>query len=261
MVSTGSVGVRTAVAVSNDTTCDVLRRCAVRGGNHDWSEFVDRFGPRLEAGVRGALRRAGLAVTRDRVEDLTQDVYCHLLASGGLRLRSFAGGSDGEALRWVGRLAANLALDTFRNASAFKRSTEGLVGLDSARSQSEPAVPELDPEQRLLAAEGRRRFWEQAARLFAAGVSTRDRKIFRMAVAEGSSSREIADHFGLTRGTVDSVMFRLRQRLATVGVDLPRRTTGRRTGAPRSRPTAGAGLAVARCGPHDPDFLEAAATQ
>jgi len=200
----------------------LLRRCA-SDDQDPWTELTARFGARLEAGVRRALRRAGWQASSDQIEDFLQDVYCRLLERDRRALHRFRGASEGEAAAYLRRIAETVTLDALRQAAAAKRGGEhpaaDAVDLDNAPSRT------ASPEDELLA---RERWAELATRCAAAAgrhAARRNRWILRKALVEGWSSREISAGLGggLTPGSVDSIVARARRRLAREGLALRRR--------------------------------------
>lgn len=210
-------------------TARLLRRCA-SGDPAPWQELAERFRDRLEAGVRRALRRAGNAEREDQIEDLLQEVYCRLLERDRRVLTRFRGSSDGEAACYLARVAESVTFDALRLQAAAKRGG-GATTLDAALLAAAPA-PGPTPEERCLA---RERCRGLAARLAAAAggrrVATRNLWVLRKILVEGWSSGEVAQALGgtLRASSIDSMVARVRQRLARQGLRMRRRPSRRRT--------------------------------
>jgi RNA polymerase sigma factor (sigma-70 family) len=200
----------------------LLRQCASRANEASWNELIRRYGRRLELGVRRGLRRAGMQAAPERVEELLQEVYCRLLERGGQALARFHGDSEGEASAYLGRLAENVVLDWVRSSLAQKRAAHAAAEselLARRRRASGPSPEEatlLGECRRLLAARCREAVGRHAARQL---------WVLRLALLEGWSSREIAaaTHGELRPGSIDSLVARVRRRLAAQGCELPRR--------------------------------------
>lgn len=198
------------------------------GAAAGWEQFVTRFDRPLGAAVRRALTRFGLAPQRELVEDLVQEVYCRLLETGP-RPRDFRGRNDREVTSYLGRVARSLVVDQLRRRRAVKRGGEwrqaagGVGESDLAERVADPAA---SPEDRLLAGERRRLFLARCRRCAGAGeVGRRNLRILELALLDGWSSREIARALGgeLLASSVDTLLHRMRRRLAAGGLQLPRR--------------------------------------
>ncbi len=203
----------------------LLHRCV--GGEQDpWRELTVRFGPRLEAGVRRALRRAGWSASPDQIEDFLQDVYCRLLERDRRALSRFRGASEGEAASYLLRIAETVTLDALRQSAAAKRGGS-CPPADAVCLERAPS-PTASPEEELLARER----WAEVSRRCAAAAGrqggARNRWVLHKALVEGWSSREISAGLGgdLAPGSVDSIVARARRRLAREGLALRRRSSG-----------------------------------
>lgn len=202
---------------------ELLDHCARGPEAAAWGEFVQRYGPAIEAGVRRALRRAGsVGPGPDRLEDLVQECYIRLLESRGRRLRGFRGAAEAELRSWLGRVAERTALDRLRAASAAKRGQGRLWPLADRWDKGLPADPAPSPDRRLL---GRERLCLLARRWRRLAGSEREARVLRLVFLHGLSSREVADASGgaLTPSSVDSVVFRFRRRLKAEGLPVPER--------------------------------------
>ncbi|HZI64888.1 MAG TPA: hypothetical protein VFE44_08910 [Thermoanaerobaculia bacterium] len=206
-------------------TCEaaqLLRQCATKTSEASWNELIRRFGRRLELGVRRGLRRAGLPAPPDRVEELLQEVYCRLLERGGRALARFQGVSEGEASAYLGRLAENVVLDWVRSSVAQKRAAQTVAEPEIAVRGLRAAGP--SPEEETLLGECRRILLARC-REAAGRRAARQLWVLRLALLEGWSSREIAAaaRGRLRPGSIDSLVARVRRRLAAEGCALPRR--------------------------------------
>jgi DNA-directed RNA polymerase specialized sigma24 family protein len=126
---------------------------------------------------------------------------------------------------YLDKVAESVVVDSLRAASAAKRGRARLTNLpDEAGSFADRlADPGVSPEERLLANELRRHFLQRCRAV--AGRRSKDRsvRIVRLAVLEGWSSREISERFRLAPTGVDSLVHRMRHRLAQEGLHLQRR--------------------------------------
>lgn len=199
---------------------NLLRACACGRDRLAWEEFVRRYGRRLEAGVRRGLRLARREGGGDEIEDLVQEVYCHLLDREGRRLLRPRGSSDAEVGCYLGRVAENLVLDRARAARTAKRA--------APRTSSHAPGPLGDsrgwvsPESRLLLREERRAFL-RGCRAVAGG--RRSAWVARQAFLEGWSSLEIsvALRGRISPANVDALLHRMSKRLLRFGFRPTRR--------------------------------------
>ncbi len=85
--------------------------------------------------------------------------------------------------------------------------------------------PRGTPEDLLLAAERRRCFRTVCGRLLPGPTAARDTRVLELALLGGWSSLEIARGLGgrLAASTVDTLVYRLRRRLAASGIAVPKR--------------------------------------
>jgi RNA polymerase sigma factor (sigma-70 family) len=198
------------------------------GEAEDWEEFVERYRHRLAAGIRRALRRAGAVTVREDQEDLLQNVYCRLLEKRGRRLRRCRGGGERAVGAYLARIAESVTIDHLRAVGAAKRGRHRLVNVRS-EPWSDPMTRAVDPhptpEERLLRRERWQVYLGRCRELVGSRSPRRDLTVLHLALFEGLSSREISERLGggLRPTSVDSVIFRLRRRLAGAGLPLPRR--------------------------------------
>jgi RNA polymerase sigma factor (sigma-70 family) len=203
---------------------ELFRVCAA-GSRDDrlWEQFVERFGPRLRAGVSRVLRRLEQPATADAVGDLVQDVYCRLLERSGLG-STFRGGSEGEVLTYLQRVCESVVVDRLRGRATAKRGGHTrFVDLHLGPGGIADAVADgsASPEAQCLQRELRSAL---LAGCRADGPSReRNVVIFELAVLDGWTSREIAQGFdwGLKTGSIDSVVHRQRKRLKDRGLEAP----------------------------------------
>ncbi len=200
----------------------LLRQCAHTTSDASWNELIRRFGRRLELGVRRGLRRAGMAAAPERVEELLQEVYCRLLERGGQALARFQGASEGEASAYLGRVAENVVLDWARASAAQKRVAPAPREPETAARRLRAAGP--SPEEATMLRECRRLLLARC-REAAGRHGARQLWVLRLALLEGWSSREIAAaaRGSLRPASIDSLVARVRRRLAAQGWALPRR--------------------------------------
>lgn len=189
-----------------------------------FDSLVDRHAGVVRRAVHGVLLRFGVRADPDRLRDLEQEVWCRLLErqrSGRLGPR---GRHVGETVRYLRRVAVSTVVDHLRSAGAAKRRPVALVPIEETDPRG-PADPRADPEGGLIARDELRRrvaAWRRAL----GGRGAKDRfRIVRLAWIHGLSSAEIAERLGggWTPGGIDSMLCRLRARLAARGDAAPLR--------------------------------------
>lgn len=203
-------------------TQELFRQCARSPESAAWRELVARYSPSIAKGVRRALRRYDLKADPDRVDDLVQDTFCHLLERDRHRLESFRGTAEAQAEAWMRRLAERSALDRLRSSQARRRGS-------GARTWGAPA-PELLPERKVSASPERRALHREELRQFlqrcrTLGRGERNARILRLVLLEGWSSREVSEAWrgDLAPSAIDSIVHRFRRRLARADLPVPRR--------------------------------------
>lgn len=204
-----------------------------------WGDLVRRYGPQLRARLGRTLLRGGWRPLPERIDELVQEVYCRLLAAGGRRLGGFRGDTRAQLEAYLGRIAERIAIDELRAMRAAKRDGRRLaqLGLLEPEALERTVDPEGTPLDQLLTEERWRQFSSACRRLAARRTGRRDAHIARLAILEGWTSREIARILGgrLRPSSIDSVLHRLKRRLAAEGVDLPRRGRAPRRSTRRRR--------------------------
>lgn len=192
----------------------------------DWSRLVERLTPPLRGTVAFVLQLRSGRSRSDLVDDLVQEVWCRLLAGDRRALRDFRGGSEHEATAYLRRIATGIVLDRLRRDAADKRPPEG-AAVDAGDEAAGLRLADRRgcPERRLLAREEARRLAALCAELVGKSRRAERLEIARLALVEGWSSRQIASRLGLpwNAANVNSLLFRLRRRLAARGVRLPAR--------------------------------------
>ena len=213
-------------------TRDLLQRCATDRDAEIWQEFLARFDRRIAAGVYRTLARFDARVGTDEQQDLLQEVYCRLLDRRGRYLQRCRGEVDGAVGVYLARVAESVVVDYLRNRSAAKRGS-GRIWDRRWEVDYELAdwVPDSgrSPEEKLLQRERHVRFFSRCRELVGNRSPQRDLEVLYLAFFEGWTSREISRRLGneMTPSAVDSLVYRLKKRLAKTGVEIPRRRSVR----------------------------------
>ncbi|MFM8979548.1 MAG: RNA polymerase sigma factor [Planctomycetia bacterium] len=168
------------------------------------AEVVEAFGERITAVVAGMLR------DRDAVDDVVQATF----TKAWFRIAAFAG--ESSLYTWLYRVAVNACKD---HAKGRARRPAVLLGDLAARSgdaQDDAGGVALEaPSQPPL--EGlERRELRAAVQRAIARLPERFRSVLALREIEGLPYQEIATVLGLSLGTVESRLFRARQRLSAL---------------------------------------------
>ena len=208
---------------------ELIRRCATARDSRSWAEFQDRFSRPLRSGVYRTLMRYNARISDDERQDLLQETYFRLLEGEGRRLRRCRGEVEGAIAVYLGKVAESVVIDYLRGRSAAKRGRGVLVELPARDDGVDLAESVLDtrrtPEERLLERERRLRFLASCRKLVGKENQHRDLRVLYLAFFEGWTSREICRRVGhgMKPSTVDSLIHRLKKRLAASGIEIPRR--------------------------------------
>lgn len=157
-------------------------------------EVVAAFGERLTAVVSGLLR------DQDAVEDVVQETF----TKAWYRIDAFQG--EAGLFTWLYRVAVNGCKDHIK-----RRSRRPAGSLDDLGAEPGFAAPSTPPVEGLARRELRLAVREALGRL-----PERFRSVLALREIEGLSYQDIASVLGLSLGTVESRLFRARQRLAAL---------------------------------------------
>ena len=207
---------------------ELLARCASSFEPEPWREFVHRFEDRLTGGIDRAVRRFGVRLSREEREDLVQDAYCRLLDKQALGLRRCRARRETEVGAYLGRIGERVVVDHLRAGAALKRGRRLVVDHLLTHEQDLAEIAEErspSPEDWVLSRE-RRQFFLARCREVVGKRASHEMTVLYLAFFEGHSSREICHRLGggLTPSCVDSMVHRVKQRLAVLGLRLPRRS-------------------------------------
>lgn len=196
-----------------------------------WEDLVRSHAGRIRHEILIQLRGQGEPCHPDRIDDLSQEVWCRLLSRESRALPGPRLHRDGETATYLRRVAHSVVLDRLRAERAVSRRPGLLVSIDDI------ATPEACwsdrrycPERRAAARATLRAYLALCHSLLgpAAGRPAAARpcmQALRLAWVVGLPSVEVARRMGAgwTRTRVDSLLHRVRGRLAARGVRLPRR--------------------------------------
>lgn len=176
---------------------EVLVKAAQQGDMASFEELVARHRDKMYA------RAFSIVRNEEEAMDLSQEAWI----KAWQRLRQFEG--ESSFTTWLTRITINLCLDQLRRNQRFR--TDPLP-----ESQDDPAAWErllppvwTNPTERLERHEIRQRIDEAMAQL-----SEAHRTVLILHEFEGLEYKEIAEHVGISIGTVMSRLFYARRRLA-----------------------------------------------
>lgn len=176
-----------------ETSLDVaLIHAALSGRRESARRLVERLMPVLCASVRRALRaeRGGIGNVEDAY-DLSQDIWLHLVADGGRRLRAYDPARGISLESYVAILAEREVVSRHRRAAAQKRGGHlKAVPLDDKcpLSSTEPNPEDSTAAQQLVAA-----LHSSLER----ELPERGRLVWRYTFADGRNAGEVAELIGV----------------------------------------------------------------
>jgi RNA polymerase sigma-70 factor (ECF subfamily) len=159
-------------------------------------EVIAAFSERITAVVAGMLR------DKDAVDDVVQETF----TKAWFRIQSFAG--DSGLYTWLYRVAINACKD---HAKGRARRPAGSLTDMMAGGEPGPSAPAAPPLEGL-----ERRELRLAVQRAMARLPQRFRAVLALREIEGLPYQEIASVLSLSLGTVESRLFRARQRLAAL---------------------------------------------
>jgi RNA polymerase sigma-70 factor (ECF subfamily) len=159
-------------------------------------EVVEAFSERLTAVVAGILR------DRDAVDDVVQETF----TKAWFRIGAFQG--ESSLYTWLYRVAVNGCKDLAKRRSRRPASSLEDLGAEPALHARQLSARQTPPLEGL-----ERREQRLMVRAAIAALPDRFRAVLALREIEGLSYHEIATVLGLSLGTVESRLFRARQRL------------------------------------------------
>lgn len=168
------------------------------------TEVVEAFGERITAVVCGMLR------DRDAVDDVVQATF----TKAWFRIAAFEG--ESSLYTWLYRVAINACKDHAKGRARRPAALLGDLAARGGEDGDEPGPLELEapPAPPLEGLE--RRELRAAVQRAIARLPERFRSVLALREIEGLPYQEIATVLGLSLGTVESRLFRARQRLAAL---------------------------------------------
>jgi RNA polymerase sigma-70 factor, ECF subfamily len=193
------------------STEELLLKCANRGDEASWEEFVRRF-HRLIATVALRVARRWGEFSPQVIDDLVQEVYLKLCADRFRMLRSFKSHHPDAFYGYLKVVTANLVLDHFKGAHSIKRGS-GRVGVaaDAQTSGTPDATGAVGVADRIERKILMREVDALINRLDAGPHLERDRTVFWLYYRVGLTANAIAalPSIGLSMKGVESTILRL----------------------------------------------------
>ncbi|MEO1366335.1 MAG: sigma factor, partial [Acidobacteriota bacterium] len=229
---------------------ELLRRClSPQRTEEDWCRFKERYEGAIRNIAARALCQLGFGTCRDAVDELVQEVYLRWLRSDS----GFDGAGAGAFWNFI-RASVRHAMHDRRRFLAAEKRRPRAGAVHSVNSQKPPG-----PHEAYVRDEARRTFLDHCLAIgemssaggLRSGVgegdgsvgSTDDGRRRALAlggvVLGGCTTREAATFLGVGVSAVDSMLRRLRRRLAAHGVEMPPHRSIRAMGAAWSAAWAG----------------------
>jgi hypothetical protein len=191
-----------------------------------------RHGEELRRYLWRLAKGFGLPNQPEHIDERIQEVYCRLLTNGAGKLHKIGRWQVPRVANYLGRIAERVVVDELRAKRAVKRGGGRIALGGRLLDLANRAVdPQGSPEQQAMLKQARRLLLERC-RHFVRSQSRaleeerqRNFRVLRLSLLEGWSSEEIVRAEGgrLAASSVDTLVYRLRQRLVRSGVELPGR--------------------------------------
>lgn len=203
----------TSTNTSRRTSATLINRVKDLDDDDGWREFYDRYrGLVLNIG-----RQRGL--TTAEAEEVGQEVFSRVARNIGV---FETGGRPGAFRRWLGQLTMWCAIDAQRRRRLQTSPIQGDSGEEWSPESHNGAPVSLAGDT--LAEVADRDFKQLLLLRLRQIVSEKDFTIYHLISFDGWTPVQVAEHFGMRRGTVDTIICRTRQaarrELARIGEGL-----------------------------------------
>lgn len=184
---------------SQRTSSTLINRVKDLDDADGWQEFFQKY-QRL---VLSIARRHGLEEAE--AEEVAQEVFTRVARNIGL---FELGDRAGAFRRWLGQLTHWCAMDARRKRPPFGVLWPEVTAEEQAAiTERIPAPESASPADEV----GDRDFHDLLLRRLKQLVSPKDFEIYQMITFEGRTALQVAGHFQMRRGTVDTILCRVRQ--------------------------------------------------
>lgn len=189
----------TSANVSRRTSATLINRVKDLDDDDGWREFYDRYrGLVLNIG-----RQRGLSPAE--AEEVGQEVFSRVARNIGV---FETGGRPGAFRRWLGQLTMWCAIDAQRRR---RLPTSPIQGDSGEEWNGDNAGAPESLAGNTLAEVTDRDFKQLLLLRLRQIVSAKDFEIYHRISFEGWTPIQVAQHFGMRRGTVDTIICRTRQ--------------------------------------------------
>jgi RNA polymerase sigma factor (sigma-70 family) len=204
----------TSASISRRTSATLINRVKDLDDDDGWREFYDRYrGLVLNIG-----RQRGL--TTAEAEEVGQEVFSRVARNIGV---FETGGRPGAFRRWLGQLTMWCAIDAQRRRRLQTSPIQGDSGEEWNQENNNNGAP-VSLAGDTLAEVTDRDFKQLLLLRLRQIVSAKDFTIYHLISFDGWTPVQVAQHFGMRRGTVDTIICRTRQaarrELARIGESL-----------------------------------------
>jgi RNA polymerase sigma factor (sigma-70 family) len=184
---------------SRRTSGTLINRVKDLDDDEGWREFFHRY-QRL---VLSIARQHGLSEAE--AEEVAQEVFARVARNIGL---FELGARPGAFRRWLGQLTNWCALDARRKRRVATQPWRREGTEDRTATAERIAAPEADGPGNEVSD---RDFRDLLLRRLKEVVSPKDYQIYHLITFDGWSPVQVAEHFKIRRGTVDTILCRVRQ--------------------------------------------------
>ncbi len=184
----------------SDFDRDLLKRC-IAGNPNAWEDFVDRFLGLVLHVIRHTARSRELELRKEDLDDLTAEVFYHIVRDDFSILRKFRERSSLATYLTV--IARRIVIrDLLRNRAPEARHHESLPEQISENGESQQRVSDRDEIQRMIA-----------------GLSESEADVVRLYHLEGLTYREIADALRIPENSIGPTLTRARAKMRGFSVN------------------------------------------
>ncbi len=187
----------------NSELLPLLQRCLDSGGERSWESFIHAAQPLLVSGVVRALG-GWSAAKREQIDDLVQESFVRLCANDFRALRSFRSEDANALCAYLRTVAASVATDHLRSASAQKHAAgERAVSLEALTREPASSDGAIAAIERNMLLEFIERCLESQTK--------RDRTIFWLYHRQGLTPKAIAalETFAVAQRGVETILYRI----------------------------------------------------
>jgi RNA polymerase sigma factor (sigma-70 family) len=211
--------VSNAIDLAGMDSVELARLCAARQQDSElWTEFLQRFTPKIKVFIRSALRQCWNADSKACIDpnqesDLFQNTVLRLVNNNCAALKRFTGATESELLIYLAVIARSAVRDSARRQAA-KRRFHWLTPADSSElseSIRDPGI-ENSVEREILAREIEQLSFKTIS---SSTLPVRDKLIFQLYFYEGLSAAQISscNGIGLSKTGIEKIINRLKEKV------------------------------------------------